>query len=82
MTQLSPKHSQNNSNGRVASPKPIPLEGTTIGTHSPTIYTTGTVEPFHIPKAPLQQRKASRWRWTSLRTKTTALAIALGTIPT
>ncbi len=81
MTQLSPKHSQNN-NGRLASPKIIPLDETTTGTQTSTLYKTGTVEPFHIPKAPRQQRKPSRWRWTSLRTKTTALAIALGTIPT
>jgi twitching motility protein PilJ/methyl-accepting chemotaxis protein PixJ len=82
MTQISPKPSKNETNGRMPSSKMIQLEGGISGTHSLPVHHTGVTESgLLLPKAPFLQRQRQGWRWTSLRTKATALAIALGTLP-
>jgi HAMP domain-containing protein len=82
MTQISPKPSKNDINGRIPPTKMIQIEGGTTGIPIPTAYQTGVTEAgLLVPKAPLAERKREGWRWSSLRTKATVLAIALGTVP-
>jgi twitching motility protein PilJ/methyl-accepting chemotaxis protein PixJ len=83
MTQLSPKNSRNTTtNGHNPSPQTTALENGNAGTHSLSTSNTGILEPgLLIPKAALPHKQKGRWRWASLRTKATALAVALGTIP-
>ncbi|HEY9611538.1 methyl-accepting chemotaxis protein [Allocoleopsis sp.] len=82
MTQISPKPSKNDANGRIPPTKMIQIEGGTTGIPIPPVYQTGVTEPgFLLPKAPFADRQKQGWRWSSLRTKATALAIALGTVP-
>jgi methyl-accepting chemotaxis protein PixJ len=83
MTQTSPKQPQNTNNGRVTTPQHIQFEGGVPGTHSLPIHNSGITDPaFLLPNVPLPQAKREGgWRWKSLRTKTTALAVALGTVP-
>jgi len=82
MTQLFPKHSQNTTNGRVPSANTIQVEGGISATHSPPVGNTGiTNSGLLIPQASLPPKRLGTWRWASLRTKATALAIGLGTVP-
>ena len=82
MTQISPKPSKNDTNGRIPPTKMIHIEGGATGIPIPPAYQTGVTEAgFLVPKAPFAERKREGWRWSSLRTKATALAIGLGTVP-
>jgi methyl-accepting chemotaxis protein PixJ len=82
MTQTSPKQPQNSNNGRVTVPQNIHFDGGVAGTHSLPIHNSGITDPrFLLPNTPLPPGKREGWRWKSLRTKTTALAVALGTVP-
>jgi twitching motility protein PilJ/methyl-accepting chemotaxis protein PixJ len=52
------------------------------GNHASPVHQTGINEPgLLIPKAPFSERKRHGFQWSSLRTKATVLAIALGTVP-
>ena len=96
MTQLSPKSdSPNEKNGRVSSSKNMQVEGRTSATqYSPpsgllpypettVIKSSGSqIEPsFQTPKGSLQLMQGRWWHLKSLRSKATALAIAIGTVP-
>ena len=96
MTQLSPKSdSQNEKNGRVSSSKNMQVEGRTSATHySPPsgllpYPETTAIKPSrsHIelspqtPRGPLQLLQGRWWQLTSLRSKATALAVVIGTVP-
>ena len=84
MTQISPNSSKNdtNGNGRMPSSRTLQLEGGMAGNHASPVHQTGINEPgLLIPKAPFSERKRHGFQWSSLRTKATVLAIALGTVP-
>lgn len=89
--------SQTDKNGRTSSSKNLQLEGRTSASHSPpaSVGLLSSPEQKAIKSStskqlelqsqaqggPLQRLQTGRWRLTSLRTKATALAIALGTVP-
>jgi len=97
MTQIPSKPtSQADKNGRSPSSKSLHIEGRTAATHSPPSLalvssaeqkaikssTSKQLEPrTQTQGGPLQLLQPNRWRLASLRTKATALAIALGTVP-
>jgi twitching motility protein PilJ/methyl-accepting chemotaxis protein PixJ len=84
MTRISPNSSKNdtNGNGRMPSSKTLQIEGGMAGNHVSSVHKTGINEPgLLIPKAPFSERKRHGFQWSSLRTKATVLAIALGTVP-
>jgi twitching motility protein PilJ len=82
MTQTSSKPSQNSNNNRSTFPQTMQLENGMAQTHASSVHNTGVMDSqLLLPNPPFPARQSSQWRWTSLRTKATALAIALGTIP-
>ncbi|MCP2728099.1 methyl-accepting chemotaxis protein [Limnofasciculus baicalensis] len=97
MTQISPKsNTQNKTNSKGSISNPIPVENQTPGSNTPLSDQSGAFsEPKAIKlpeiermsgkaqtqKNPLQRQSASWWQSQSLRTKATALAVAIGTIP-
>src|SRR4028119_158162 len=96
MTQISPKSgSPNNKNGRVSSSKSMPVDAPTSATHYsppsgllPYPETTAIklsrsqIQPSpQTPTSLLQLLQGRWWQLTSLRSKATALAIVIGTVP-